>query len=180
MVKETEEKVQWIRHNLKESQARQKNYADKRSQPLVFQVNDHVYLKVSPIKGVTRFGVKGKLGPRYIGPFPILERYGSVVYRLQLPESLSAVHNVFHVSQLKKCLRIPDQTIDVVDVALELDLTYSEHPIRVLDQKDRITQKSTLKFYKVQWNQHTKDEATWDTQESLEKKFPRFLASCNL
>jgi hypothetical protein len=101
-------------------------------------------------------------------------------YRLQLLESLSAVHNVFHVSQLKKCLRIPDQTIDVVDVALELDLTYSEHPIRVLDQKDRITQKSTLKFYKVQWNQHTKDEATWDTQESLEKKFPRFLASCNL
>jgi hypothetical protein len=79
MVKETEEKVQRIRHNLKESQARQKNYADKRRQPLVFQVNDHVYLKVSTIKGVTRFRVKGKLAPRYIGLFPILERYGSVV-----------------------------------------------------------------------------------------------------
>jgi hypothetical protein len=90
------------------------------------------------------------------------------------------MHNVFHVSQLKKCLRIPDRTIDVVDVALEPDLTYSEHPIRVLDQKDRITRKKTLKFYKVQWNQHTEDEATWETQDFLEKIFPRFLASCNL
>jgi hypothetical protein len=80
------------------------------------------------------------------------------------------VHNVFHVYQLKKCLRVPDRTIDVVD----------ENPIQVLDQKDRITQKRTLKFYKVQWNQHIEDEATWETQDFLEKIFPRFLASCNL
>jgi hypothetical protein len=160
MVKETEEKVQRIIHNLKEAQARQKNYADKRRQPLVFQVNDHVYLKVSPMKGVNHFGGKGKLAPRYIGSFLILERYGPMAYRHQMLETLSAIHNVFHVSQLKKCLRIPDRTIDVVDVALEPDLTYSEHPIRVLDQKDRITGKRTLKFYKVQWNQHTEDEAT--------------------
>jgi hypothetical protein len=132
------------------------------------------------MKGVNRFGVKGKLTPRYIGLFLILERYGPVAYRLQLPETLSAVHNVFHVSQLKKCLRIPNRTIDVVDVALELGLTYAEHPIRVLDQKDRNTRERTLKFYKVQWNQHTKDEATKDTQDFLEKNFPRFLASCNL
>jgi hypothetical protein len=132
------------------------------------------------MKGVNRFRVKGKLAPRYIGPFPILEQCRLVAYRLQLPESLSAIHDVFHVSQLKKCLRIPDRTIDVVDVTLEPDLTYSEHSIRVLDQKDRITWKRTLKFYKVQWNQHTEDEATWETQEFLEKNFPRFLASCNL
>jgi hypothetical protein len=88
------------------------------------------------MKGVNRFGVKGKLAPRYIGLFLILERYGPVAYRLQLPETLSIVHNVFHVSQLKKFLRIPDRTIDVADVALEPDLTYSEHPIQVLDQKD--------------------------------------------
>jgi hypothetical protein len=153
LVKETEEKVQRIRHNLREAQARQKKYADKRRRPLIFQVGDHVYLKVSPMKGVSCFGVKGKLAPRYIGPFPILERCGQVVYRLRLPESLSTVHNVFHVSQLKKCLQIPDQTMDVANVNLEPDLTYSEHPIRVLNQKDRITRRS-LKFYKVQWNQH--------------------------
>jgi hypothetical protein len=114
------------------------------------------------MKGVTRFGVKGKLAPR-----------------LQLPETLSTVHNVFHVSQLKKCLWVPDRTIDVVDVTLEPDLTYLEHPIRVLDQKDRVTRR-TLKFYKIQWKQHTEDEATWETQDFVEKNFPRFLASCKL
>jgi hypothetical protein len=96
------------------------------------------------MKGVNRFRVKGKLAPRYIGSFPILEQCGPEAYRLQLPETLSALHNVFHVSQLKKCLRVPNRTIDVVDVTLEPDLTYSEHPIRVLDQKDRITQKGLL------------------------------------
>jgi hypothetical protein len=118
MVKETEEKVQQIIHNLKKAQARQKSYADKRRMPLYFLVGDYVCLKVSPMKGVTRFRVKGKLAPRYIGPFLILERYGPVAYRLQLLETLSAVHNVFHVSQLKKCLRVPDRTIEVTDVVL--------------------------------------------------------------
>jgi hypothetical protein len=149
MVKETEEKVQRIIHNLKEAQARQKSYADKRRKPLYFQVEDYAYLKVSPMKGVSRFGVKGKLAPRYIGPFPILEQCGPAAYRLQLPETLSAMHNVFHVSQLKKCLQVPDRTVEVTDVALEQDLTYSEHPIRVLDQKDRITRRRALKFYKI-------------------------------
>jgi hypothetical protein len=180
LVEETEAKVQRIRHHLKEAQARQKSYADKRSRPLYIQVKDYVYLKVSPMKGVTHFGVRRKLAPQYIGLFPILEQCGPVAYRLQLPETLFAVHNVFHVSQLKKCLRVPDRTIDVVDVTLEPDLTYLEHPIRVLDQKDRVTRKRTLKFYKVQWNQHEEDEATWETQDFLEKNFPRFLSSCNL
>jgi hypothetical protein len=181
MVKETEEKVQRIIHNLKEAQARQKSYADKRHKPLYFQVEDYVYLKVSPMKGVSCFGVKGKLAPRYIGPpSPVLEQCGLVTYRLQLPKTLSAVHNVFHVSQLKKCLRVPDRTIEVKDVAIEPYLTYSEHPIRVLDQKDRITQRRTLKFYKIQWNQHTEDEATWETQDFLDKNFQGFLASCKL
>jgi hypothetical protein len=132
------------------------------------------------MKGVSCFGIKGKLAPRYIGSFPIIERYEPVAYRLQLPETLSAIHNVFHVSQLKKCLRVPDRTIEVTYVVLEPDLMYSEHPIRVLDQKDRITRRRTLKFYKIQWNQHTEDEATWETQDFLEKNFPGFLASCKL
>jgi hypothetical protein len=180
MVKETEEKVKRIIHNLKKAQDHQKSYADKRRQPLYFLVGDYVYLKVSPMKGVSHFGIKGKLAPQYIGPFPVLEQYGPVAYRLQLPKTLSAVHNVFHVSQLKKCLRVPDRTIDVTDVALEPDFTYSEYPIRVLDQKDMITRGKTLKFYKIQWNQYSEDEATWETQDFLDKNFPGFLASCNL
>jgi hypothetical protein len=129
------------------------------------------------MKGVSRFEIKGKLAPQYIGPFPVLEQYGPVAYRLQLPETLSAVHNVFHVSQLKKCLRVLDRTVDVTDVALEPDLTYSEYPTRVLDQKDIITRRKTLKFYKIQWNHHSEDEATWETQDFLENNFPGFLAS---
>jgi hypothetical protein len=164
----------------KKAQTRQKSYADRRRQPLCFLVGDFVYLKVSPIKGVSRFGVKGKLAPRYIGPFLVLEQCGPVAYQLQLPETLFAVHNVFHVSQLKKYLRVPDRTIEVTDVVLEPDLTYSEHPIRVLDQKDRVTRRKTLKFYKIQWNQYSEDEATWETQDFLNKNFPGFSASCNL
>jgi hypothetical protein len=174
MVKETEDKVQKIIHNMKKAQTRQKSYADKRWMPLYFLDGDYVYLKVSPMKGVSRFGVKGKLAPWYIGPFLILERYGPVAYRLQLPETLSTVHNVFHVSQLKKCLRVPDRTVEVTDVVLEPDLTYSEHPIRVLDKEDRVTRRKTLKFYKILWNQHSEDEATWETQDFLDKNFTGF------
>ena len=108
LVKETEDKVRQIQSNLKIAQSRQKSYADRRRRPLVFNKGDFVYLKVSPMKGVTRFGVKGKLAPRYIGPYQILERYGKVAYRLKFPEHLAAVHDVFHISQLKKCLRVPE------------------------------------------------------------------------
>jgi hypothetical protein len=178
LVKDAEEKVQVIQQNLQMAQSRQKSYADKRRRSLIFHVGDHVYLKVSPMKGVTRFGVKGKLAPRYVGPFSVLERCGLVAYKVQLPESLSAVHNVFHVSQLKKCLRLPKQVVDVSDVNLEPDLTYSEHPIRVLDQKDRVTRRKIIKFYKVQWNQHSEDEATWESKDYLMEHFPQFLDSC--
>jgi hypothetical protein len=87
------------------------------------------------MKGVTQFCVKGKLAPRYVGPFLVLERCGPVAYKVQLPKSLLAVHNIFHVSQLKKCLRVPEQVVEVSDVNLEFGLTYSEYPIRVRTRK---------------------------------------------
>jgi hypothetical protein len=158
--KAVEEKVKLIQHHLKIAQHRQKSYADKRCRSLIFHVGDHVYLKVSPMKGVARFGVKGKLALRYVGPFPVLERCGPVAYKVQSLENLSEVHNVFHVSQLKKCLRVPEQVVEVSDVNLAPDLTYFEYPIRVLDQKDRVTRRKIIKFYKIQWNQHSEDEAT--------------------
>jgi hypothetical protein len=177
LVKETEEKVKQIQHNLQIAQSRQKSYADKRRRSLVFDEGDYVYLKVSPIKGINRFGVKGKLAPRYIGPFQIIERCGNVAYRLQLPEHLSAVHNVFHVSQLKKCLQVPDKIVDVEGITLEPDLTYSEYPIRVLDQKDRVTRSKTTKWYRIQWDQHSEEEATWESEDFLSDNFPEFYAS---
>jgi hypothetical protein len=111
LVKDAEEKVQVIRENLKMAPMRQKSYHDKGTAPRHFEVGDYVYLKVSPTKGVQRFGVKGKLAPRYIGPYEVIEVCGPVAYRIQLPERFSAVHNVFHVNQLKKGMSVPDNGV---------------------------------------------------------------------
>src|SRR6185295_17548216 len=164
-----------IQANLKIAQSRQKSYADKRRDPLVFKVGDHVYLKVSPWKGVQRFGIKGKLAPRYIGPYPIVERCGPVAYRLDLPANLSADHDIFHVSQLRMCLRVPTEAVESDSIQLESDLTYPEHPIKIIDRKDRVTRRTTNRFYKVQWTNHSEDEATWEKEEFLRSKYPDFL-----
>jgi hypothetical protein len=133
-----------------------------------------VYLNVSPMKGVKRFRVKGKLSLRYIRPFPILERYGTVVYKLEFALSLVGVHDIFHISQVKKCLKVP---VDVVlpEVApLEADLTYPEHPIKILDQKNCVTRQKTIKFYKIQWSNHTIEEAKWESEDFLHSRHPDF------
>jgi hypothetical protein len=133
-----------------------------------------VYLKVSPIKGVKRFGVKGKLPPRYIGPFPILEKCGNVAYKSELPPSLAGVHDIFHVSQLKKCLKAPVD-VGLPEVApLKTDLTYPEHPIKILDQKSRVTRRKTIKFYKIQWSNPTVEEETWESEDFLRSRHPNF------
>ncbi|WVZ75482.1 LOW QUALITY PROTEIN: hypothetical protein U9M48_023528 [Paspalum notatum var. saurae] len=163
--------------NLKRARSRQKSYSDRRRRPLVFKEGDHVYLRVSPMKGVHRFGVKGKLAPRYVGPFKISEKCGPVAYRLELPPRLAAVHDIFHVSQLKKCLRVPEEEIDTSQVQIEPDLTYEARPVKVLDQKQRSTRRSTVTMYKVQWSEHTEEEATWETEEYLRTKYPGFLPS---
>jgi hypothetical protein len=149
LVEEAESIVRRVQENLKAAKSRQETYANKRRRPLEFKVGNHVYLRVSPMKGVKRYGVKGKLAPRYIGPFPILEKCGTVAYKLDLPPSLTGVHDIFHVSQLKKCLKAP---VDIVlpEVApLEADLSYLEHPTKILDQKDRVTRRKTIKFFKI-------------------------------
>jgi hypothetical protein len=113
-----------------------------------------VYLKVSPIRGLRRFKVKGKLSPRYIGPFKILERKGEVAYQLELPAQLSDVHNVFHISQLKKCLRVPEEQLPLEELDVQEDLTYEEHPIKILDTAERITRSKRIRMCRVQWSHH--------------------------
>jgi hypothetical protein len=102
------------------------------------------------MKGVKRFRVKGKLAPRYIRPFPILEKCGTVAYKVDLPPSIVGVHDIFHVSQLKKCLKAPVDVVLSKVTPLEADLSYPKHPIKVLDQKDRVTRRKTIKFFKIQ------------------------------
>ncbi|WVZ93410.1 hypothetical protein U9M48_039390 [Paspalum notatum var. saurae] len=152
LVTQAEEQVKFIHDNLKIAQSRQKSYSDKRRKPLVFEEGDHVYLRVSPMKGVHQFG-------------------------LELPPHLTAVHDVFHVSQLKKCLRVPEEKIDTSQIQIEPDLTYEEHPIKILDQKQRTMRRRAINFYKVQWSNHSEEEATWEQEEFLQARYPGFLRS---
>jgi hypothetical protein len=174
---EAEEKVRQIQANLLTAQSRQKSYTGKRRHALEFEVGDRVYLRVSPMKGVRRFGIKGKLAPRYIGLYPILEKYGPLAYWVELPSILSGVHNVFHVSQLKRCLKPPTDVAIEDNIPLEPDLTYKCYPIKVFDQQDRVTRKKTIWFNKVQWNDHSKDEATWEREDFLRSNCPDILPS---
>jgi hypothetical protein len=112
-------------------------------------VGDFVYVKVSPTKGVQRFGIKGKLAPRYIGLYEIGEACGPVAYKLKLPSKMFATHNVFHVSQIKKCVRFPTEVVAEQEVEIELDLSYQEHPSKLLDCKGRSTRAKSIKMYKI-------------------------------
>jgi hypothetical protein len=150
IVTEAEEKVKQIQANILTAQSRQKSYTDKRRRPLEFEVGDHVYLRVSPMNGVRRFGIKGKLAPHYISPYPIIDKYGTLSYQVELPSKLSGVHNVFHVSQLKRCLKPPADIVIENTIPLEPDLMYKAYPTKILDQQDRVTRNNTTRFYKVQ------------------------------
>jgi hypothetical protein len=134
---------------------------------LTFEEEEFVYLKVSPIRGLRRFKVKGKLSPRYIGPYKILEWKGEVAYQLELPVRLSDVHNVFHISQLKKCLRIPEEQLPLEELNVQDDLTYTEQPVKILDTLERITRSKRIQMCKVQWSHHAEDDATWERKDEL-------------
>jgi hypothetical protein len=127
-------------------------------------------------RGLHHFKVQGKLAPRFIGPFKILEKKGEVAYRLELPPQLSDVHDVFHVSQLKKCLRVPKEQIPMEDLDAKEDLSYQEYPVRILETSERVTRNKKVKMCKVQWSHHTEDEATWEREEELKAEFPCFFS----
>jgi hypothetical protein len=131
------------------------------------------------MRGTRRFKVKGKLGPRYVGLFNIIDRKGEVAYQLELPPQLSDVHDVFHVSQLKKCLRVPEEQLSMEDLDIGGDLTYNERPIKILDNIERVTCSKIIKICKVQWSHHTEDEATWEHEEELRADYPELFLSAS-
>jgi hypothetical protein len=136
-----------------------------------------MFLKVSSIWGMRRFKVKGKLSSRFIGPFIILKRVGEVAYQLELPDHLADVHDVFHVSQLKKSLRVPEEQLPMEELSVQDDLTYTEYPIKILDTLTRVTMSKVIKICKVQWSHHGEDEATWEREEELRIEFPHLFPS---
>jgi hypothetical protein len=168
-----------VRKSLKFAQSRQKSYADKRRRDLSFELRDFVYLKVSPMRGTHRFRVKEKLAPRYVGPFNIIDRKGEVACQLELAPQLSEVHDVFHVSQLKKCLRVPEEQLPMKCLDFGGDLTYSERPIKILDTAECMTHSKVIKMCKVQWSHHMEDKATWEHKEELRADYPELYPSAS-
>jgi hypothetical protein len=157
ILQEIEKQVRMVRENLQVAQSRQKSYVDHRRRKLSFEVGDFVYLKVSPMRGLCHFKVRGKLAPWFIRPFKILEKRGEVAYQLELPPQLSDVHDVFHVSQLKKCLRVPEEQLPMEDLDAKEDLSYQEYPVMILETSERVTRNKKIKMCKVQWSHHTEE-----------------------
>jgi hypothetical protein len=177
IVQQAEEQVRIVREHLKSAQSHQKSNYDRKHQEMVYQPGEQAYLRVTPLKGTHRFGIKDKLAPRYIGPFRILARRVEVAYQLQLPPNLPQVHDVFHVSQLRRCFKDPIRAVDHAVLELREDLSYPEYPIRILDQAERQTRQKSIKFLKVQWSNHSEDEATWEREDRLREEYPAFFQS---
>jgi hypothetical protein len=164
-----------VREKFRVVQSRQKSYADHRRRELSFKVGDFVYLKVPPMRGLHRFKVRGKLAPRFIGPFKILEKRGEVAYQLELSPQLSDVHDVFHVSQLKKCLCVPEEQLRMEDLDANEDLSYQEYLVKILETSKRVTRNKKIRMCRVKWSHHTEEEATWEREEELKAEFPYFF-----
>ncbi|GKA88285.1 reverse transcriptase domain-containing protein, partial [Tanacetum coccineum] len=160
---------------LKAARDRQKSYADNRRKPLEFEVGDRVMLKVSPWKGVIRFGKKGKLAPRYVGPFEILERIGLVAYRLRLPEELSGVHDTFHVSNLKKCLADASLHVPLDEIKVDKTLRFVEEPVEIMDREVKSLKRSKIALVKVRWNSKRGPEFTWEREDYMKSKYPQLF-----
>ncbi|GKA16657.1 DNA/RNA polymerases superfamily protein [Tanacetum coccineum] len=175
LIEITNEKVAVAKEKLKEARSRQKSYADKHRRDLEFQVGDRVFLKVSPFRGVKRFGIKGKLSPRFIGPFEILERIGEVSYRLALPPQLSHVHDVFHVSLLRGYHYHPLHVASYPFDQIQPDMSLSEEPESILDRQERVMRNKVIPFVKILWKNHPEREATWETEESMRASYPHFF-----
>ncbi|WMV19302.1 hypothetical protein MTR67_012687 [Solanum verrucosum] len=179
-VHEAMEKVQLIRDRLKIAESHQKSYADIRRRDLEFQIDDWVFQKESPMKGVMRFGKKGKLSPRYVGPYRILKRVGKVAYELESLEELAAIHPVFHISLLKKCVGDPTSIAQLENVVVKDSLTYEEEPVEILDRQVRRLRKKEVTSIKVLWRSQSVERATWEAEAAIKAKYPHLFPSISI
>ncbi|XP_024962030.1 uncharacterized protein LOC112502372 [Cynara cardunculus var. scolymus] len=160
---------------MKIAQDRQKSYANKRRRPIQFEVGDMVMLKVSPWKGILRFGKKAKLSLCFVGPFKILECIGKQAYRLELPEELSGIHDVFHVSYLRKCSCKHEKTVPLVEVKLDKRLRYIEEPEAILNERTINLRKKIVDLVLVKWKHHRGPNWTWENKDEMKAKYPELF-----
>ncbi|KAK9055581.1 hypothetical protein SSX86_026665 [Deinandra increscens subsp. villosa] len=177
VVELTSGKIDMIRARLKAAQDRQKSYADKRRRHIEFQVGDLVMLKVSPWKGIIRFRKRGKLSPRFIGPFRIIARVGKAAYQLQLPDELSAIHNTFHVSHLRKCLADESAYVPLDDLVVDDKLNYVEMPIAIRDRKVKKLRNKEVSQVMVQWEHRKGSDLTWESEEEMRQYYPHLFGT---
>ncbi|KAJ8759615.1 hypothetical protein K2173_008815 [Erythroxylum novogranatense] len=176
----TVDKVNLIKHRLKVAQDRMKSYEDAHRKEMEYEVGDKVFLKTSPWKEILRFGKKGKLSSRYVGPYEILERIGPLAYRLALPPELSQIHDVFHVSMLRRYRSDPSHVIQADEVQLSDDLSYEELPVQILDTKEKVLRNKTVQLVKVLWKNHSVEEATWEPLEAMKEKYPHLFSDSSM
>ncbi|CAN6482804.1 unnamed protein product [Victoria cruziana] len=171
------DQVHLIRERLQTTQHRQKSYADRRRRALEFEVGDFVFLKISPTKGIFRFGKKGKLSPRFIGPFEVIEKIGSCAYRLALSPHLSQVHDVFHISMLRKYLPDPNRQVEYADIQVDERLNIPEEPVRIIDEHVKRLRNKQIPMVKVEWRHQGVQDYSWETRASMERRYPHLFAS---
>ncbi|GJV67036.1 putative reverse transcriptase domain-containing protein, partial [Tanacetum coccineum] len=176
LVRETTEKIVQIKNRLLTARSRQKSYADLKRRLTEFEVGDKVMLKVSPWKGVIRFGKRGKLSPRFVGPFKVIERIGPVAYKLELPDKLRGIHNTFHVSNLKRCFVNDDVVIPLDEVQLDNKLHFVEEPVEIMDREVKRLKQSRIPIVKVRWNSRRGPEFTWEREDFFRSKYPHLFA----
>ncbi|GJT65218.1 retrovirus-related pol polyprotein from transposon TNT 1-94 [Tanacetum coccineum] len=175
LVQETMERIIQIKQRIQTARDRQKSYADLKRKPMEFQVGDKVMLKVSPWKGVVRFGKRGKLNPRYVGPFKVLKKVGAVAYKLELPQELSRVHNMFHVSNLKKCYSDDPLVVPLEGLQVDDKLHFVEEPVEIMDHEVKQLRRSRVLIFKVRWNSRRGPEFTWEREDQFRKKYPHLF-----
>ncbi|GJZ67335.1 putative reverse transcriptase domain-containing protein [Tanacetum coccineum] len=177
LIQETTEKIVLIKQRMQAAQDRQKSYADRKRKPMEFEVGDRVMLKVSPWKGVVRFGKRGKLNPRYVGPFKVLAKVGKVAYRLELPQELSRVHHTFHVSNLKKCYADEPIVMPLEGIHVDDKLQFVEEPVEIMEREIKRLKRSRIPLVKVRWNSRRGPEFTWEREESFKQKYPQLFTN---
>ena len=172
LIRDTSENVDLIRKCLLTAQSRQKSYVDRRRRPLEFEVSDHVFFKAMPKRRLIRFGKRGKLSLRYIRPFEIVERVGTVAYRLALPQSLLGVHEGFHVSMLRKYTPDPTHVVDWGKLIIDTDGTFEEGLVCTMDSRDQVLRRKTVRLVKVLWQHRGVEEATWERENTMFATYP--------
>ena len=172
IIQRTCEKIYMIRDRFRAAQSRQKSYYDIKRKALELEIGDKIFLQVAPMKAVMRFGKKGELSPRFVGPFEVLEKVGEFAYRIALPPALSGIHNVFHESMLRKYIPDPSHVLSYEPLQIRDDLSYEEVPVEILDRKEQVLHNRTISWVKVHWKNHSVKEASLEHEDDMLSRYP--------